>query len=124
MVKRASPGMTLTAPGSTSSRPTVATRSPSLRARCSTIRIISAAALAASHRLLDAAERGERAEIAVIAAGVAHRVDMRADHQRRRARRLALVARPDIAGGVDLRGEAGLRSPGHKLLRRLPMGVG
>ena len=58
--------------------------------------------------LLDHRERGERAEVAVIAAGVAHGVDMRADHQRRRARLLAFVTRPDIARGVDLCGKADL----------------
>ena len=64
--------------------------------------------LAALGQRLDDRERGERAIIAVVAPGVAHGVDVRAQHQRRRARAPALVARDDVAGGVDPRLEPGL----------------
>ena len=72
MVKRASPGITLTAPGSTSSRPTVATSSSSLRARASTTRIISAAG-------------GER----VAAQRHRHRAGMAGDAAHRASKRVA-----------------------------------
>ena len=73
---------------------------------------------------LDHGERGERAVIAVVAAGVAHRVDMRAQHQRRRAGALALVARDDVAGRVDPRLEPGLRAPTDKGLGCAPVRLG
>jgi hypothetical protein len=57
---------------------------------------------------LDDAERGERAERAVVAAGVAHGVDMRTDHQRRRVRPPAFVARADVADRIDARRQAAL----------------
>ena len=69
-------------------------------------------------------ERGERAVIAVVAAGVAHRVDMRAQHQRRRARAPALVAGDDVAGGVDPRLEPGFRAPADEGLRGRRVRVG
>jgi hypothetical protein len=70
---------------------------------------------------LGEAERGERAERAVVAAGVAHGVDMRADHQRRGARPPAFVARADVADRIDARRNAALFRPGDELLGGAPV---
>ena len=80
--------------------------------------------LAARRERFDDRQRRERAVISVVAAGVAHRVDMRAEHQRGRSRAPALVARDDIAGRVDPRLEAGLGAPADERLRRPPVRVG
>ena len=57
--------------------------------------------LAAGCEVLHDGERGQRAVVAVVAARVPHGVDVRAQHQRRRARLPAFVARDHVAGGVD-----------------------
>ena len=67
--------------------------------------------LAALAERLDDGERGQRAVIAVVTPGVAHRVDMRAQHQSRRARAPSLIARDHVAGGVDPRLEPRLGAP-------------
>ena len=70
----------------------------------------------AGGELLDHGERRERAEVAVVAAGVAHRVDMRAEHQRGRVGVLAFVARAHVADRVDPRAQAGFSRPLRELL--------
>ena len=56
---------------------------------------------------LDRAERRERAEVAVEVAAARHRVDVRAEQDRRQRRLEAVAAREDVAGGIDARFEAG-----------------
>ena len=64
---------------------------------------------------LDAQHHPERA---VVAAGIAHAVDMAADQQRRRAGCVGFVAADQVGGRVDADRHAGLAHPvGHRLLR-------
>ena len=79
--------------------------------------------LAAPGQRLDHRERGQRAIVSVVAPGVAHGVDVRAEHQRRRAGAPALVARHDVAGRVDARLEPGLAAPADERLSGAPMRV-
>ena len=79
--------------------------------------------LAAPGQGLDHGQRSQRAIVSIVAPGVAHGVDMRAQHQRWRARALALVAGDDIAGGVDPRLEPGLAAPTDENERRASMGL-
>ena len=58
-------------------------------------------ALAPRGEDFDHGERGQGSEVAIIAAGVLHRVDVRADHHRRLVGRLALIARTDVAGRIE-----------------------
>ena len=56
-------------------------------------------------------DRGDHAEIAVVVPGVAHRVDVRAQQQRRQSRTVALVAADHVGGGVELDRHPGLLHP-------------
>ena len=68
--------------------------------------------LPAAVEIGDAGDRGDHAERAVLFAGVAHGVEMRAEHQTRQAGPVAFVAAADIADRVEMRGHAGLAHPG------------
>lgn len=67
--------------------------------------------LATPVQISDAGDRRDDAERTVPFAGVAHRIVMRADHQARQVRPLALVAAADIADGVEMRAHPGLTHP-------------
>ena len=66
----------------------------------------------------DAGNRRDHAERPVPFAGVAHGVVMRAQHQARQARALALVTAADIADGVEMRGHAGIAHPRQEQIGR------
>ena len=66
----------------------------------------------------DAGNRRDHPERPVPFAGVAHGVVMRAQHQARQPRPLALVAAADIADGVEMRGHAGVSHPRHQEIGR------
>ena len=74
--------------------------------------------LAALVQIGDAGNRGDDAERAVPFAGIAHRIVMRAQHQARQPRPLALVTAADIADGVEMRGHAGIAHPGQNEIGR------
>jgi hypothetical protein len=80
--------------------------------------------LAARGQILDDRQSGERAIIAVVAAGVTHRVDMRAQHQGRRLSRSPLVAGDHVAGGVDAGRNPGVGAPADESRGRAPVRVG
>ena len=80
-------------------------------------------AIAARGQRFDHCERGQRAIISVVAPRVAHGVDVRAQHESRRAGPLALVASNDIACRVDRRLEPGLAAPADKGLGGMTMRV-
>src|SRR5260221_578001 len=72
----------------------------------------------------DALDRGDHAEHAVIAAGIAHGVEVRAEHQAGQAGEAAFIASDQIADRVEPGGEARLAHPaehqvvGGAILRR------
>src|SRR6185437_14016179 len=78
-------------------------------------------ALVAPAQALNDPQRRQRAIISVVPSGVAHRVDVRAKHERRSACPSALIARHDIAGRVDFRFEPRLAAPADEGVRRAPM---
>src|SRR3546814_3552258 len=55
----------------------------------------------------DAGDRQRDAEIAVVGAGIAHGVDMRAGNERSRPLHSGLVTSHHVADGIDARGHAG-----------------
>ena len=59
-------------------------------------------ALARGMQSGDRLDRGDHAEIAVVVARVADRVDVRAEQQRRCVGPLTRVAADDVRGGIDL----------------------
>ncbi len=62
---------------------------------------------------LDDANGRKRAEVAVEVAALGHRVDVRAEQDRRKRRLEAFAAREDVAGGIDPRLEAGRAHQAH-----------
>ena len=68
-------------------------------------------ALAGAMQRRHGLDRGDHAEIAVVVAGVADRVDVRAEQQRRRSGPVALVAADHVGGGIELGRHAGLLHP-------------
>ena len=72
----------------------------------------------------DAFDRGDDAQHAVVLAGVAHGVEMRAQHQARRAGRLRLVAADAIADRIEPRRHAGVAHPAqHERVDRALLGA-
>ncbi len=67
--------------------------------------------VAETPQLLDHREAREHAEIAVIFAGIAHRIDMRGDDQRRQTRLTSFQPPDDVANRIDGGREPGLREP-------------
>ena len=69
----------------------------------------------------DAGNRRDQPERAIPFAGVANRIVVRAQHQARQARTIALVAAADIADRVEMRAHAGRAHPGQDQFGRRAM---
>ncbi|MNX95805.1 hypothetical protein D3C86_1280950 [compost metagenome] len=81
-------------------------------------------ALALAVPLGHAGNRQDHAEVAVVAAGIAHGVEVGAGEQRGGVRRGAFVAADDVAGGVAAHGHAGFAHPFGQLRGGAVVGVG
>ena len=73
---------------------------------------------------LDAFEAEHHAQRPIISAAIAHRVDVRADQQRRRPGRLALVPTDQVADRIQSDRHPGRHHPGLQPLEGVPMGGG
>ena len=62
----------------------------------------------------DAGNRRDNTERPVPAAGIAHSIVMRAEHQTRTANSRALVTPTDIADRIEMRSHAGFAHPRHQ----------
>src|SRR5690606_5103493 len=76
-------------------------------------------ALAASVQVGDAGDRRDHAQHAIVFAGIAHGIEMRAQHQDGRIRLAALVAANHVAGSIVMPRHAGLAHPAGDLLMGL-----